>query len=157
MGYRYPSLPVVGVGALVYRGGRVLLVKRANEPGAGLWSLPGGVVKLGEPLLRAAVRELEEETGVRGRPLGVVNIDEAVVVDDGGRIRYNYVLVTVLVEYLEGEPRPMSDAVDAGFFTVKEVLSMDLTESTRGLFGKISRGEVCIDRPLQPVTYRPRY
>ncbi|MCE4602582.1 MAG: NUDIX hydrolase, partial [Desulfurococcales archaeon] len=144
MGYRYPSLPVVGVGALVYRNGKVLLVRRANEPGAGLWSLPGGVVKLGEPLLRAAIRELEEETGVKGRPLGVVNVDEAVIMDSGGRIKYNYILVTVLVEYLDGEPRPMSDAIDAGFFKVQDALSLDLTESTRGLFDKISRGEVCI-------------
>lgn len=141
----------------MYRRGQVLLVKRANPPGVGLWSIPGGVVKLGEPLLRAAVRELEEETGIVGRPLGVVNVDEAIITDDDGRVKYNYLLITVLVDHISGEPRPSSDALDAGFFTVQDALGLELTESTRGLFGKISRGEVCIDRPLPVVTYRPRY
>ncbi len=157
MRYEYPRLPVVGVGALVFRRGSILLVKRANPPGRGLWSIPGGVVRLGESLLDAARRELLEETGIDAEPLGVVNIDEAVVLDEGGRIRFNYILITVLMKYQGGEPKPMSDALDAGFFSLDELEKLELTESTRGLIGKISRGEVCLDRPIKPVTYRPPY
>ena len=152
LGYQYPSLPVVGVGALVFRGGRILLVKRGNEPKAGQWSIPGGVVRLGESILDAAVRELEEETGVSGRPVGVVNVDE-VVIRDGDKVKYHYLLVTVLVEYLGGEPRPMSDAVDAGFYTIREALKMNLTDSVRGLLEKIKKGIACLDRPIKVVMY----
>jgi len=154
---RYPDRPVVGVGALVLEGGRILLVKRGYPPARGLWSLPGGHVDLGEGVLEAAARELLEETGVEGRPLGVVNVDNAVIRDEDGRIRYHYVLVTVLVERLRGEPRPASDAVDARFYALTSALDLELTESTRGLIGKILAGLIPIDRPCPVTTYTPPY
>ena len=74
----YPSQPVVGVGSLVLRGQEVLMVRRAVPPEAGRWALPGGKVELGEVVLEAAERELEEETGLSCEPLGVVNVDEII-------------------------------------------------------------------------------
>jgi len=153
----YPDRPVVGVGALVLEGERILLVKRRYPPGRGLWSIPGGHVDLGESVLDAAVRELEEETGLLGRPLGVVNVDNAVIRDGEGRIRYHYLLVTVLVERVGGSLRPGSDAEDAGFYTFEEARRLPLTESVRGLLDKIERGLLPLDKPCPVNTYTPDY
>lgn len=151
----YPDKPIVGVGSLVLRGGRILLIKRARPPGRGLWSIPGGHVELGEPLLEAAARELEEEAGLKGRPLGVVNVDEIITVE-GGRVKYHYVLITVLVDAPEGDPRPGGDAVDAGFFHIEQAKHMEITPSTRGLIDKIVRGLVNVGSPIPVLTHSPR-
>ena len=152
----YPSEPRVGVGVLVLRDGGILLVRRRYPPYAGKWSIPGGHVELGESLLDAAVRELEEETGLRGRPLGVVNVDEYICRDEEGRVKYHYVLVTVLVEAPSGEPRAGSDALDAAFIGLEEAENLDLTPATRGLLDKLRRGLVDPGRPLVARTYGGR-
>lgn len=151
----YPEAPLVGVGSLVLRGGEILLVRRGYSPGRGKWSIPGGHVEVGESLLRAAERELLEETGLRGRALGVVNVDEAITVDEAG-VRYHYVLVTVLVDAPEGEPRPGGDALDAVFKPLGEALVMDLVPSVRGLILKILKGLIPVERPIPVRTYSPR-
>ncbi len=156
MKHTYPETPLVGVGALVLRGDRILLVKRKYPPAKGRWALPGGHLELEESLLAAAVRELEEETGLSGKALGVVNIDDLLIRDDEGRVKYRYVLVTILVE-AEGEPVPGSDAEEAGFFQLDEALNLPLTESTRGLIHKIQEGLLPLDKPCPPRFYTPRY
>ncbi len=138
----YPSEPRVGVGSLVLRGDRILLIRRAYPPAEGKWSIPGGHVELGEGVLEAAARELEEETGLEGRPLGVVNVDDYIMYDGEGRVKYHYVLVTVLLDAPRGVPRPGGDALDAGFFSLDEAERLDLSPSTRGLIEKIRRGLV---------------
>ena len=149
----YPERPVVGVGCLVIEGGRILLVRRAYPPGKGKWSIPGGHVELGEPVLRAAARELLEETGVEGEPLGVVNVDDAITVDENG-VKYHYVLVTVLLRRLKGEPRPGGDALEAGFYRLEEAKRLDLTPATRGLIDKIESGRLCLEKPIPVGLYR---
>lgn len=150
----YPGQPVVGVGCLVIRDGKILLVRRRYPPSSGTWSIPGGHVGVGETLFDAAVRELEEETGLKGRPLGVANIDEAITVDQTG-VRYHYVLVTVLLEAEDGDPKAGGDASDAGFFSFDEARRLRLAPSTEGLLEKIKKGLVCMDRPLVPRRYSP--
>ncbi|MFP3282644.1 MAG: NUDIX hydrolase [Nitrososphaeria archaeon] len=139
---RYPGEPEVGVGALVSVDGRVLLVRRSNPPGEGKWSIPGGHLELGEGIYDAAVRELEEETGVRGRPLGAVGISELIERDDSGRILYHYVLVDILVDPITPpeEAAARSDASDVAFVSMDDALGMDLTSSARGLLERISSG-----------------
>src|SRR5688500_6257844 len=92
----YPDLPRVGVGAVVLRGDRVLLVKRGGQPSAGKWSLPGGLVDLGETTQEATRREVFEECGLRVRLAGVAGVVDRVVRDGDGRVRYHYVLVDYL-------------------------------------------------------------
>jgi ADP-ribose pyrophosphatase len=141
---KYPSEPEVGVGALLLSGGRVLLVRRSNQPGRGKWSVPGGHLELGEGIYEAAVRELMEETGIRGRPLGVVGVSELIERDGEGRVLYHYVLVDVLMEPEAGSrpegARAGSDAMDVAFVDLESALRMDLTDSARGLLERASSG-----------------
>jgi len=144
---RYPVEPEVGVGSLVVKDGKILLVRRANPPGAGLWSVPGGHLKLGESIYQAAIRELEEETGITGRPVGIANIDEYVEYDEKDKVVYHYVLIDVLIEPDKPieEVRPATDVLEVGVFGLKEALNLKLTRSTRSLVEKLVKGGVsCI-------------
>ncbi len=136
----YPPYPQVGVGAVVLVDDKILLVQRINPPGAGKWSVPGGHLKLGESIYKAAKRELYEEAGVEGEAIGIVNIDEYVEYD--GKIRFHYVLIDVLIRPRIPPTRlkPGGDVSKASFFSLKESLNLDLTRSTRSLITKILDG-----------------
>ncbi len=115
----YPSQPLVGVGAVVWRGDEVLLVRRRHPPRRDRWSLPGGLQKLGETLFEAARREVREETGVDIRVLGVADVVDLIERDGaGGRIRYHYTLVDVVAVWLAGEAAAATDADDAAWTDV---------------------------------------
>ena len=126
----YPHQPVVGVGAVVFKGDEVLLVRRGQEPALGSWSLPGGLVELGETMEAAIQRELMEETGIRVRLLGVAAVLERIFPDPDGRIAYHYVLVDFLCDYLAGELHPGSDITAARFVAVSDLAGFDLPQFT---------------------------
>ncbi len=136
MSREYPDYPRVGVGAIVLHEGRVLLVKRGRPPGVGKWSLPGGLVDLGESTADAARREVVEECGIDVRVEGVAGMVERIIRDDAGRVRYHYVLIDYLAY-------PESDAICAGtdaaevrWVPAEHVHSLDVTE---GLIDMIRR------------------
>jgi 8-oxo-dGTP diphosphatase len=107
----YPEAPIVGVGAVVIDGTKVLLVRRGNEPLKGEWSLPGGALELGETLQQGIVREVFEETGLTVSPVGVVEILDRIIPDEeSGRVRYHYVLVDFVCRVIGGTPLVGSDA-----------------------------------------------
>lgn len=144
---KYPKEPEVGVGVVVLdKGGRILLVKRRYPPGAGKWSIPGGHLELGESLYEAAIRELYEESGISGDPIGIVNIDELVVYGDG-KVKYHYVLIDVLVEPkvpLENA-KASSDALEVAIVPLNEATNLDLTRTSRSLIEKLmSRREAIL-------------
>lgn len=118
---QYPKVPRVAVGAVVIHQGRVLMVRRAQSPSRGRWSVPGGVVELGESLQQAAEREVFEETGIRIRALKPVFTFDHIHRDDQGRIAYHYVVIDLAAEYLSGEPVPGDDAAEAGWLTPAEL------------------------------------
>ena len=108
--------------AVVIRGNCVLLVRRRNEPDAGLWGFPGGHVNLGERALEAAARELYEETGVIGQPLRYLTNVDIIIQDDTGRFAYHFLLAAVLCEYVSGDPIAADDVSDAQWWDVADVL-----------------------------------
>lgn len=127
--HEFPKRPVPAVGAIVFRGDEVLLVKRGSEPNKGRWSVPGGVLEVGETVEEAAVRETLEETGVGVRPVKVFDVRDYID-SEGELVRWHYVLIDVLCEYLRGEPFPASDAENARFIPLRELTDYDVTSST---------------------------
>ena len=107
----YPEAPIVGVGAVVIDGTKVLLVRRGQEPLKGEWSLPGGALELGETLQQGVVREVLEETGLIVVPGGIIEILDRIVPDEAsGRVLYNYVLIDFVCHVSGGALCSASDA-----------------------------------------------
>ena len=136
-GRAYRELPRVGVGAVVIHEGRILLVKRASPPGKGFWAIPGGLVELGETVREAAERELLEETGISVRARDAFYIFDFIDRDADGTIRYHYVIVDFLADYLGGEPRAADDVSDARWLSPAEAAAMNLSPTTRKLLEQV--------------------
>jgi 8-oxo-dGTP diphosphatase len=110
---QYPKLPLVGVGVVVVRDGRVLLIRRSKPPRRGEWSLPGGLQKLGETVFEAASREVMEETGVVIRPLAVIDVVDLIERNaDDQRVRYHYTLIDIAAAWVDGEAAAAGDATE---------------------------------------------
>jgi ADP-ribose pyrophosphatase YjhB (NUDIX family) len=118
------------VGAIVIHGGCVLLIERGRPPQQGYWSLPGGVVEVGERLEEALRREVREETGLLVRPVTVVEIFERILRDSEGRPEYHYVLIDYLCEVTGGEARAADDARRLEWVSRQELPRVRLTEGS---------------------------
>lgn len=129
----YPDSPRVAVGACVFKDHCVLLVRRANPPSAGDWTIPGGTVELGETLGDAARREILEETGIAIEPGDPVYTFDFIEKDPNGGIRFHYVIIDLAAEYLEGSPRPGSDAAEARWVPAAELPRLAVNPRTRRL------------------------
>ena len=121
MAREYPAQPVVGVGAVVVRDGRALIVRRAHEPRKGEWSLPGGLLHLGESLADAARREVREETGLEVELGPIIETFDRVHRDSEGRIRYHFVIVDFVCWSKAGEAVAGSDAEAVAWVTADEI------------------------------------
>jgi mutator protein MutT len=115
------------VGAVIIESGKVLLVRRGQPPLDGRWTLPGGLVELGEMMEQAVVREIKEETGWSVRVLRELALFDFIEKDDAGRIRYHYVLADFLCEYVEGELAAGSDVKEVRLVSLDELAAYDLT------------------------------
>lgn len=136
MSREYPDHPRVGVGAVVLRGDRVLLVRRGQAPALGKWSLPGGLVDVGETTEEAVRRELLEECGLAIRVVGVAGVVDRITRDAAGRVRYHYVLVDYLA-YADTEAIVAgTDAADARWVPVGEVERLDTTPGLADMIGR---------------------
>jgi 8-oxo-dGTP diphosphatase len=125
----YPDRPLVGVGGVVITDGRVLLIRRAGPPLQGEWSIPGGLLELGESLDQGVRRELAEETGLEVRVLDLIEVFERVFPDDDGRTKYHFVILDYLCEAVSGEARAASDVTDAAWAQEDELASYSLTRT----------------------------
>jgi 8-oxo-dGTP diphosphatase len=123
----YPDRPIVGVGGVVIDGERVLLIRRGKEPLKGRWSIPGGMLELGEFLVSAVRRELREETGLIVEPRAMITVFERIV-RKGRRVKYHFVIVDYLCRRKSGRLRPASDVVDARWVQRQDLHRYNLTE-----------------------------
>jgi ADP-ribose pyrophosphatase len=129
----YPDRPRVAVGAIVIKEDTVLLVQRGQPPAEGSWAIPGGSVRVGETLQRAAEREFLEETGVVIRAAEPVYTFDVIERDEHGRVRFHYVIVDLAAEHVEGTPSAASDAADARWVTAAELPQLKVSAHTRAL------------------------
>jgi mutator protein MutT len=131
---QYPTKPVVGVGAIMLDGDQILLEKRKNAPGKGKWSVPGGLVELGENVEQAVVREVKEETGLDVCEPRLVDVIDHISLGERGAVRYHFVIVDYLVTVKSGKPKAASDTDSLKWVPFTEVEKYDLTESFRLFF-----------------------
>jgi 8-oxo-dGTP diphosphatase len=120
----YPARPIVGVGVVIWRDNKVLLIKRGHAPRKGEWGLPGGVQHVGETIMHAAVREAREETGLDITPLSIVTALDAMTIDSKGKIEYHYTIIEVVAESAEGKAEAHDDATDVRWARLEEIDSL---------------------------------
>src|SRR5438477_7016483 len=108
----FPELPLVGVGAIIIEGDRVLLVKRAHPPIQGQWSIPGGVLEVGEVVRQAAIREVREETGLIVEPVELLGVYDRILRNTEQRVQYHYVLIDFLCRLVGGDLQAADDAAE---------------------------------------------
>ena len=132
----YPDRPVVSVGAVIIDGDRVVLIKRGHEPLKGAWSLPGGVVEIGEALHAALVREVREETCLEIAVGPVVEVLDRISRDGDGRVEYHYVIVDYLCRPVGGSLTAASDAEDARWVSRADLASYALTTIAAAIVGR---------------------
>jgi 8-oxo-dGTP diphosphatase len=127
---RYPKRPVPGVGALIFRGGCILMVQRGKEPLKGWWSLPGGALEIGETLHEAVCREVWEETGLHVNPGPVFEVFERIMKDSNGTTEYHFVLIDYICRVTGGTLQAGDDVAIAEWVARPDLPSLQITEGT---------------------------
>lgn len=126
----YPNRPLVGVGVVAVKDGRVLLIRRGKPPREGSWSLPGGRQRLGETVRETARRELREETGVDAEVTALLDVVDSITRDGAGAVAYHYTLVDFLAAWRGGEARAGGDAAEAVWADPADLEPYELWDET---------------------------
>jgi ADP-ribose pyrophosphatase YjhB (NUDIX family) len=145
MAREYPDSPLVGVGAVIVKDNRVLLILRGQAPHLGEWSLPGGVLECGETLREATIREAREETGLIVETGELLGVYERVIRSDDRRVRYHYVLIDFLCRVVAGNLKAGSDAEDVRWFESAALDGLNLPLDTRYVIQKGLKGTTKAD------------
>jgi 8-oxo-dGTP diphosphatase len=132
----YPERPIIGVGAVIVEGDHALLVRRATEPLKGDWSVPGGVLELGEKLRDGAAREALEETGLQVKVEEVLDVFDSIFTDTEGRTQYHFVLIDFLCRSTGGVAVAGSDVSEVKWVTEPQLACLDLRDSIAGVVRK---------------------
>lgn len=130
----YPKQAFVGVGVVIVCNGRILLEKRKNEPGKDKWSIPGGLVELGERVEQTVIREVKEETGLEVEKPEHIDVVSNLEMDEKGRIKYHFVIIDYFVKLKGGKLKASSDAAELRWVEFDEVEKYDLTKIFREFF-----------------------
>ncbi len=144
---KYPVHPHIGVGGLLLYRNRILLIKRKYDPGANLWSIPGGHLKLGETCKEGAEREFLEETTITARADKLAGLVDTLIYDDEKKLKYHYVLINYFMEiqdsrFSETKPIPkleaQSDAADIAFVPIENISNYKIMEALTTLLNELS-------------------
>jgi mutator protein MutT len=130
----YPDQPLIGVGAVVLKENKILLEKRQNDPGKGKWSIPGGLVELGESVEQTVIREVKEETNLDVEKPEHIGVVDKVDLDENGKVRYHFVIIDYFVKLKGGDLRASSDAAELKWVAVDEIEKLELTPTFRAFF-----------------------
>ncbi len=130
----YPDQPIVGIGILIVRDCHIALIKRGNEPSKGKWTIPGGLVELGESVEAAVIREAKEETCLDVEKPELIDVVDNVDFDEHGKVKYHHVIVDYLVHVKGGDINAASDAEELRWVPFDEVEGYNLTASFRLFF-----------------------
>jgi len=128
-GREYPERPMVGVGGVVVSNGRALLIRRGGPPLEGQWSIPGGMLEVGESILEGVRRELGEETGIEVRVGQLIEVFERINPDGAGKTLYHFVVLDYLCEAVRGEAHAGSDVTEVAWAAPQELAKYALTET----------------------------
>ena len=141
----YPKHPIVGVGGVVIRENRVLLIRRGREPLKGEWTIPGGMLEVGESLKDGVKREILEETGLRVRPVDVLAVLDRIQ-KNGERVQYHYVIIDFVCRAAGGRLKAGSDVLDARWVEREELKDYKVTRKAAEViadafkwFGKLNK------------------
>lgn len=129
----YPDRPFLAVSAAIFRQGKVLVVRRARAPAAGVYTLPGGVVELGETLVEAVVREVREETSMTIEPIAIAGCRDVVVRDGEGGIQRHFVILPFAARWLAGEFAPNVELAEGVWISPSDVGSLRTTDGLAGV------------------------
>lgn len=132
----FPETPLIGVGAIIIENARVVLVKRAHPPLQAQWSIPGGVLEVGELLREAAIREAREETGLTVEPGELLGVYDRILRNADKRVQYHYVLIDFLCRRVAGDLAAASDAAEVRWFSREELAPLNLAEDTLDVIHK---------------------
>jgi mutator protein MutT len=135
VGHEFPASPVVGVGGVIVNDGKAIIIKRANAPYQGQWSIPGGRVELGESLADAVRREMREETGLEVKVGPVIEVFERIQREEAG-LRYHFVIIDYLCACTGGALRAGDDAAAAAWVTSEELDGYDIRASAVAVIRK---------------------
>ncbi len=138
----YPVRPILAASAAVFRDGKVLLGSRRNHPAAGMFSLPGGVVEIGESLQQAALRELMEETGVAAEIVAFNGHSEVIQRDDDGRVKRHFVIASFAARWVSGEGDPSDEL---GELIWADPASIGALQTTSGLPAIVARALAIVE------------
>jgi len=130
----YPDQPVVGIGVVIIKEGEIALIKRGNEPSKGKWTIPGGLVELGENLETAVIRETKEEVCLDVDNVQLIDVVDNIDLDEHGKVKYHYIIIDYLVHVKSGNIQAASDAEELNWVPFVEVESYNLTASFRIFF-----------------------
>lgn len=136
----YPEHPLVGVGVLIEQENKYLLIKRASEPDKGLWSIPGGLVELGEKAKEAAIREVYEETGLTVEIIDKIGVIDKIIPDEDNRVKYHFIIIDFKAKVKDGRLHPMDDALEAIWVEQDDLNKYELTFTLKKLLHDLSLG-----------------
>jgi 8-oxo-dGTP diphosphatase len=137
----YPDQPVVGIGVVIVSKGKIVMAKRANDPGRGKWTIPGGIVELGEDIKTTVIREAKEETCLDVVNPQLIDVVDAVTLDDENKIKYHYVIADYFVKVKGGELKAESDVLELRWVSFEE-LSQYVTTSSFKEFMQDNRAKL---------------